>query len=354
MPDMVPPPVTDPAETTDGSGPVDLAARLTVGGRVSVRYRLPEGSGAGATDVVGVLVERDDSRLLVDGREGPVSVRRADVVAAKDVPPAPTRRGPAHERVSADDLELLMADAWPAVDRHGLGSWVLRSSSGFTGRACSTLPTGDPTLPLDRAVDYVETWYAERGAPAMFQLFGPRGFRVEDDELGALLLERGYAVGGGRPDWARVLVMTAPSAGVPPLTQASPPVVADARMSPEWLMAYGRSRSVVPGVTETVLSGREGLLFLSVRDEQSGGLVAIARMAVHPGWAGVFAVWVDPEHRRRGLATTLTSAIAMVARDNSMPSVYLQVSADNAGAILLYEDLGFTVHHEYTYLKRPA
>jgi predicted GNAT family acetyltransferase len=125
-------------------------------------------------------------------------------------------------------------------------------------------------------------------------------------------------------------------------------------MSPEWLMTYGQSRTVVPGVTETVLSGREGLLFLSVRDEASGQIVAIARMAVHPGWAGVFAVWVDPEHRRRGLATTLTSAIAMVARESSMPSMYLQVSADNTDAVRFYEGLGFTVHHEYTYLRRPA
>lgn len=354
MPDMVAPAVTGPDKAADSSGQVDPSARLTVGGRVSVRHRLPEGSGAGATDVVGVLLERDESQLVVEGRHGRVTVRRTDVIVAKDVPPAPTRPAPAHERVSAEDLELLMAQAWPAMERHGLGSWVLRSSSGFTGRACSVLPVGDPTLPLDRAVDYVEKWYAERDEPPMFQLYGPQGFRVEDDDLGALLLDRAYAVGGGRPDWARVLVMTGPSAGIPPLTESSAPVVADARMSPEWLMAYGRSRTVVPGVTEAVLSGCEGLLFLSVRDEASGRIVAIARMAVHPGWAGVFAVWVDPEHRRRGLATTLTSAIAMVARDNSMPSMYLQVSADNTEAVRFYEGLGFTVHHEYTYLKRSA
>lgn len=339
---------------SDGSRRSDPSARLTVGGRVSVRYRLPEGAEAGATDVVGLLVERDDTRLVVDGREGPVTVHRADVVAAKDVPPAPTRPGPAHERISATDLELLMADAWPAVDRHGLGSWVLRSSSGFTGRACSALPAGDPTLPLERAVEYVEKWYAERDEPPMFQLYGQPGFRVEDDEVGALLLDRGYLVGGGRADWSRVLVMTAASAAVPPLTESSAPVVADARMSPEWLMAYGQSRSVVPGVTEAVLTGREGLLFLSVRDEATRRIVAIARMAIHPGWAGIFGVWVDPERRRSGLATTLTSAIAMVARENAMPSMYLQVSADNTAAVRLYEELGFTVHHEYTYLKQPA
>lgn len=351
MPDMTPPSVTDPRNTSE---PADLTGGLTVGSRVSVRYRLPEGAEAGATDAVGILVSRDDETLVIDAKRGPVTVRRADVVAAKDVPPAPSRRGPAHERISADDLELLMSDAWPAIERAGLGSWVLRASSGFTGRACSTLPVGDPTLPLDRAIDYVEKWYADRGQPPLFQVHGERGFRVEDIPVAAALVQRGYAVGGGRADWERVLVMTAPAAGVPPLTESSRPVVADSRLTPEWLMAYGEQRSVVPGVTEAVLAGREGVLFLSIRDESTGRLAGIARMAIDPGWAGIFAVWVDPAHRRQGLATTMSQAIAMVARENNMPSMYLQVSADNAGGISLYEDLGFTVHHEYTYLVPTA
>lgn len=350
MPDMTPPSATDPRDTSVGVGP---ASRLAVGRRVSVRYRLPAGAEAGATDVVGVLVSRDDETLVVDGRKGLVTVRTGDVIAAKEVPAAPSRPGPAHTRISPGDLERLMSDAWPAVERDGLGSWILRASSGFTGRACSVLPVGDPTLPLDRAVDYVEKWYAERGQQPIVQVFGEPGFRVDDVPAGAAFLARGYTAGGGRTDWERVLVMTAPSAAVPPLTESSVPVVADSRLTPEWLMAYGEQRSVVPGVTEAVLTGREGVLFLSVRDEATGRLVGIARMAIDPGWAGMFAVWVDPAHRRRGIATTMTQAVAMVARENTMPSMYLQVSAANTDAVRLYEGLGFTVHHEYTYLVAP-
>ena len=53
------------------------------------------------------------------------------------------------------------------------------------------------------------------------------------------------------------------------------------------------------------------------------------------------------------LATTLVSAIAMVARENNMPAIYLQVSGDNADGIAFWERLGFSVHHEYTYLAKP-
>jgi GNAT superfamily N-acetyltransferase len=302
---------------------------------------------------VGPLVQRDDDTLLIETRKGPVTVRRSEVIAARNVPPRPARPGPAHQRISADDLEVLMAEGWPAVEQGSLGSWSLRSSSGFTGRACSVLPVGDPGLPLDQAVEHVERWYAERGQPPIFQVYGPAGFVIADVPLAAALLRRGYAVGGRRADWERVLVMTAPTSSVPPVSAAPVPVVVEERMSAEWLDAYGQGRAAIPGATEAVLAGREGLRFLSVRDAASR-LIGIGRLALHAGWAGVFAVWVDPSHRRTGVARALTSTMATIARQHGIPSLYLQVSADNAAAIRLYEELGFTVHHEYTYLTPVA
>lgn len=350
MPDMTGPAATDPS---DARRAADLSGRLTVGERVVVRYRLPQGSEASATDVLGMLRSRDEQSLVVDSAFGQVTIPRRDVVAAKDVPPPPSRPGPAHQRVGVADLELLMAKGWVAVEQSALGAWLLRSAPGFTGRANSALPVGDPTLPLDRAVDFVEKWYRQRDQRPMFQVAGPVDFDPADDEVGAHLLGRGYTAGVGHAAGERVHVMTAPLAGLPPLTEQSPPVTGDARLQPEWLMAYGESRTVVPGVTEGVLTGSRGQLFMSVRDEATGRIVGIARMAIHPGWAGIFGLWVHPEHRRRGIATALVSAIAMAARDNNMPSVYLQVSGDNTGAVAFWEQLGFTRHHDYTYLA-PA
>ena len=375
MPDMTGDPMHGPAAETpdegaqpagvptpDGApdGPATdtaghrLSAGLTIGSRVVVRYRLEPGSQARATDFVGELIARNDDFLIVDTKKERVKLIRADVIAAKDVPPPASRPGPAHERVSADDLETLMAKGWVATDRAGLGDWVLRSAGGFTGRANSALVVGDPSLPVDKAIDYVERWYAERDAAPIFQVPGEPGFALDDLPVAAALLERGYAAGGGRPDWTRVLVLTGLATAVPALTTESVPVTADAQLSPEWLMTYGRSRSVVPGATEAVLTGSDGQLFLSVRDDATGQLIGIARMAIHPGWAGIFGLWVDPAHRRRGIASTIVSAIAMVARENAMPAIYLQVSADNADGVAFWRELGFGVHHEYTYLSRPS
>ena len=62
-----------------------------VGSRVVVRRRLPEG---GQGDVLGELVRWDEQAVVVLDRHGTAHrTQRADVVAAKRVPPAPLRRG---------------------------------------------------------------------------------------------------------------------------------------------------------------------------------------------------------------------------------------------------------------------
>lgn len=331
-----------------------LSADLTVGERVVVRYRLTPGDGARATDFIGRLVARSDDFVVIDTKNERVKLIRGDVMAAKEVPPAPTRAGPPHLRVSVDDLQRVMAAGWPAVAQQGLGDWLLRSSSGFTGRANSVLTVGDPSLPLEKAIDYCEKWYREHDEPPLFQVCGPSGFDLAGHPVGAGLHDRGYVTGAGRADWERILVMTAQAKNIPPLTDASPPVDGDGLLRPEWLMAYGEQREVVPGVTEAVLTGSGGQLFMSVRDPGTRRIVGVARMSISPGWAGIFAVWVHPEHRRTGIASAMTAAIALTAKENNMAAVFLQVSGDNPGAIAFYEGLGFVVHHEYTYLGKPG
>ncbi len=66
------------------------------GGRVVVRYLLPDGR---ATDALGTLVSADATTIVVEGKRGIEHIRRDLVVAAKPVPPPPpprsrARRGP--------------------------------------------------------------------------------------------------------------------------------------------------------------------------------------------------------------------------------------------------------------------
>ena len=59
------------------------------GHRVVVRYLLPSGQ---ATDVLGELLEADAETVVVDGKRGVERIARADIIAAKEVPPPPAPR----------------------------------------------------------------------------------------------------------------------------------------------------------------------------------------------------------------------------------------------------------------------
>ncbi|MCH6231926.1 hypothetical protein MK786_14335 [Microbacterium sp. CFH 31415] len=59
------------------------------GHRVVVRYLLPSGQ---ATDALGELLEADAETVVVDGKRGIERIARADIIAAKEVPPPPAPR----------------------------------------------------------------------------------------------------------------------------------------------------------------------------------------------------------------------------------------------------------------------
>jgi hypothetical protein len=62
-----------------------------VGARVSVR-RVLDASTREVGDVLGELLSYDDGVLVVDGRDGPTTVREQDVLASRVVPPPPPPR----------------------------------------------------------------------------------------------------------------------------------------------------------------------------------------------------------------------------------------------------------------------
>ena len=321
------------------------------------------------TDAVGTLVSRNETEVVVATRHGEVTIAVDRIVAAKEVPPRPSRRGAAHLAVSVEDLQRVMGPAWGAVEREPLGDWELRASGGFTQRGNSVLPVGSPGLPLSEAVDRIEQWYAVRGLPAKVSLAGPVGFEPGDDPLGAELLGRGWAAGD------RTLNLTAstetvaggPAAAGPAGSPAPEVRIAD-DLDDAWLDAYALSRPLDRDVAARVLTGSPAQLFASIA--LGGGLaqrlgldtpgtrdprpVAIGRLAVASGWAGLAAVWTDPAMRGRGLATRLTRALAARAGADGIRLVHLQVEADNAAAIRLYERLGFERHSSYVYLTSPG
>jgi GNAT superfamily N-acetyltransferase len=198
---------------------------------------------------------------------------------------------------------------------------------------------------MQSAVEHAEEWYAARGLPPLFHVDLPQSGEAADQPLGLVLLDRGYTA------VAPTVVMTGASSDIEPLRDGAAPVHVSAALEPDWLVAYEKQRSTQPGVTEQLLTGSPGQLFLSTTD-RSSDISALARMAIHPGWAGLQALWVEPSQRGRGLGRTVLHAAGMLARQRRISSLYLQVEVENDAAIGLYESEGFRPHHTYVYLRK--
>lgn len=329
-------------ERSEGSAMTDSdpVHRLRPGMRAVVRQRIEHG----VTDALGDIVAMDADTVSVRTRSGLVVIDRAAVVAAKEVPPRTTRRGAPHLAISMDDLERTMVDGWPPIERAELGGWLLRAAAGFTSRANSVLPLGNPGVPLSAAVDHCESWYDERGLQRLFSLFGPAGFAVDDDPLGRELLARAYE------PFKNTMVLTASTGTLPPeVTHASGARVRLELMpSPAWWNAWAGHGSATPAAARSVLNGSPDQLFASLA--VGGAVVGVARLAFAHVWAGVSALHVAPEHRRTGVATQVMSALGDEARARGIRSVYTQVAQANSPSRRLLERLGFSIHHEYLYL----
>lgn len=278
--------------------------------------------------------------LLITRKSGEtVRIAESSLVAGKVVPAAPARRrGPA---ATYEELARAAARAWRPVESEPLGEWELRAAAGFTRRANSVLPLGDPGLPLDAALAAVRRWYGERGLPAYIQT--ATGADGTQELLCAELERRGWVREVTAELWIGALAPVADRA-------EGSGVVLSRTADEAWLARY--QRKGVSEVALKVLGSGPSVWFATVPGE---GAVpaAIGRCVVDGRWASFAAVEVDPALRRRGLATTVLAALARRALDEGASAAWLQVESDNAAARALYAGMGFGAHHAYHHYRAP-
>jgi ribosomal protein S18 acetylase RimI-like enzyme len=317
-------------------GPEDVGQRVVVRRMIGIRDNRPVFS-----DALGHLVAIDETQVTVHTASGLARIPLTDVVRAKRVP---ERRRPSAADIAA--LERAAALAWPAPDTGSTGAWLLRAAEGWTGRANSALPVGDPGRPLSAAIEEVRRWYAARALPARMNVPLPLAAAVD-----GALDERG---------WDRsptTLVQTARlhtllgSEDAPDL----PPVALEPAPAPDWLEMVTRRKNGLPPAAMHVLTTPPLVRFAAVR-AGDGALLAAARGAVTANRLHLGLVEVAPRARRRGLARHLTRQLAAWAAglgEAAAHTAYLQVVAGNEPAVALYARLGFGTHHTYTTRTAP-
>lgn len=298
-----------------------------VGSRVVVRRRV----GPLYTDLLGELREVSADGVVVLTSKGEIRVPLAEIHRAKTIP---ENRGAAILRI-----ELAAAQAWPAVEVERLGAWRLRASGGYTGRANSVLPIGDPGMPLAQAIEHAEAFYRARGLPPRMDVPLP----VANSVAAA-------AISAGWREECQVLVQTL---AVERLVAATPPGIGctlAATPSPGALAIISGRRGRLPEAAMHVLTAVPLLRFCEYAE--SGSLLAMARAAVTDGYLGLFAIETVEAARRRGLAQQVMGALARWGHDVGARTAYLQVESTNSAAVALYEKLGFRTHHRYARYRK--
>jgi ribosomal protein S18 acetylase RimI-like enzyme len=243
-----------------------------------------------------------------------------------------------------DELERAAARHWQAPETERLGEWLLRAAGGFTGRANSALPLGDPGVPLPEAAAAVTDWYRRRRLPPMIVVPLPlddaRGHRLDD-----FLAERAWALRSGP-----AIVMTAAIADIP-APDPHTDVQLDPEPSPGWLALYRYRGQELPPIAPTLLMSAPWQAFASIR--RGSQAVAVGRVSVAGDWGAITAVEVDAGCQRQGLGAAITSALAGAAARHGARRVLLQVETGNDPARALYLRCGFREAHRYHYRVAP-
>jgi len=240
------------------------------------------------------------------------------------------------------EIETASLATWPALETVVDGAWHARFSRGYSGRSNSiwvldAADDADAGARLDRLV----VAYRRRGLPPMLRLTA-----LTPPGLVAMAQARGWTAYGHSIVMGSAAPVGRHGAG------SDHVAVTD----PGWLAAKTRlsglsedDRSTLAAVLPLMPSPAAGIL------HPGGGAPVGAALAVVSHGIGLYYnVVVDAAERGRGHGRALIGAALSWACAHGAGYHALQVAADNAAAIRLYERHGFSALYRYHYLRAPA
>lgn len=239
------------------------------------------------------------------------------------------------------DIERATIAAWPAAiieEHHG---WVYLASSGITGRVNAVWPLALDGRDVDAAIVHAEDWFARRGLPCRFKIADGACAPVN---LAAILQARGYEA-------------TTPTA-----------IMAKALAHAPYTDATIALHTAMPAAFDAVIAAtsasaaeadeRRGIALRAPRPAAfavfagTSGADAIGMSVVTHGLAGIFLMRTKGDARRQGAARRILRTLLGWAGDHGASGAYLQVEADNAPALGLYQDEGFKTLTHYHFWRR--
>lgn len=233
--------------------------------------------------------------------------------------------------------------AWPAASVQYDGTWVVRLNAGHPAKRLNSVNPLDPSdvHHIEERVARAGRWFEAYGRPLTFRLSPLSGRALS-----------GYFDEQGWQTLSESLVMRANLEELPvdnAILQI--PLKDIGRFINAAMEVHTMNASLRPGLTEIISSihAEAGLFVL----EDEGTPLATA-VCVHDGdLAGLFEIATGPRERGKGYGRRVVLSALRWARLRGAQQAWLQVEADNAPALRLYQAIGFREVYRYHY-RRPA
>jgi ribosomal protein S18 acetylase RimI-like enzyme len=223
--------------------------------------------------------------------------------------------------------------------------WLLGFQHGKSKRVRSVNPFFGSSLPLPMKIETCRRLYDAAGLPCIVRLTP----FAQPPELEDWLITQGYE----RFDDTLVMVKALESAPPAPDKRRAPRCVEFDLY--DWNLRTQDVRDLSDDQVRRLLDRQELL-----RLDGCGYVIALESVPVawgvtliEDGWAGIYTVETGTDHRRAGHARRIVLTLLDWAHRRGAAAAYLQVTAQNSGAIALYESLGFTEAYRYWYRALP-
>jgi len=302
-----------------------------IGQRFSIRLHDPAG---GYRDVVGHL---KTATSLINRKGQEISFDPEQIFVWREIVDRPNLAGkgaPLTLRVL--ELDQICNLTWPATEELVNSGWLMRAADGVTNRANSILPLlanleAGVLTDFSEKLEIAQDFYQKRNLPTIFQVALPT-WQVLSEKLrsmGAVETLHGNTM---------VADLTSSKLNVPDSFE----ILQSNQFSTEWLGVHP-----TPGI-EKILAGCAATYLTMIKNGQA---IATCRIALAKGWSSLTRVYVHQDFRGQGLGKAITAAALVASFEQGATKALLQVEANNAIAIGVYESLGFNFHHEYFYLE---
>jgi len=233
-------------------------------------------------------------------------------------------------------LEELSLNAHPALNTVYYDGWYLRFAEGYTNRANSVNMLNPSCLPIHDKIKYCEMTYFKQQLPTVFKIT-PLSVQMDD-----ILAKKDYSIVTS----TNLMMMNVPQINTNQLIS-----VVTNGIHEDWQNHYFHlnemNKNVIPSARKIQgnITNQTLCAVLSCNNE----VVACGLGVIERTYVGLYDIIVSPKHRQKGYGQDICLALMSTAAKYGAQKAYLQVVANNADAVGLYQKIGFTDMYQYWY-----